>query len=210
MAGRRDALAAAAQFIVGAEQLGRDTAGLVVTVGEISVHPGASNVIPGRARVSVDVRHSEDAVRETTCEALRSLAAGVVAERLLGADASCLSLASAQPPSPELSSMIKNVSVLCGLDWQVVQTTSSVRCSKELSALLKEASVQHVPSVLELPSGAGHDAAALAALTPVAMLFVRCKDGISHHPDESVAEADVLVAIRVLGRFLELLANKHA
>jgi len=212
MAVRRDALAAAAQFIVGAERLGRSTAGLVVTVGEISVEPGASNVIPGRARLSVDVRHPEDAVRESTCEALRSLAAEAGADRLLGIDASYQAFLSSPPPSSELSAMIKNLknlSTLCGLDWQVVQSTSSVQCSKELSALLKEASVLHVPSVLELPSGAGHDAAALAAITPVAMLFVRCKDGISHHPDESVAEADVLVAIRVLVRFLELLAKKH-
>jgi allantoate deiminase len=212
MAARRDALAAAAQFIMGAEKLGRNTAGLVVTVGEISVEPGASNVIPGRARLSVDVRHPEDAVRESTCEALRSLAAEAGADRLLGIDASYQALLSSPPPSSELSAMIKNLknlSTLCGLDWQVVQSTSSVQCSKELSALLKEASVQHVPDVLELPSGAGHDAAALAAITPVAMLFVRCKDGISHHPDEAVAEADVLVAIRVLVRFLELLAKKH-
>jgi allantoate deiminase len=212
MAARRDALAAAAQFIMGAEKLGRNTAGLVVTVGEISVEPGASNVIPGRARLSVDVRHPEDAVRESTCEALRSLAAEAGADRLLGIDASYQALLSSSPPSSELSAMIKNLknlSTLCGLDWQVVQSTSSVQCSKELSALLKEASVQHVPGVLELPSGAGHDAAALVAITPVAMLFVRCKDGISHHPDESVAEADVLVAIRVLVHFLGLLGKKH-
>lgn len=212
MAARRDALAAAAQFIMGAEKLGRNTAGLVVTVGEISVEPGASNVIPGRARLSVDVRHPEDAVRESTCEALRSLAAEAGADRLLGIDASYQALLSSPPPSSELSAMIKNLknlSTLCGLDWQVVQSTSSVQCSKELSALLKEALVQHVPGLLELPSGAGHDAAALAAITPVAMLFVRCKEGISHHPDESVAEADVLVAIRVLVRFLELVAKKH-
>lgn len=214
MAARRDALAAAAQFIVGAEKLGRNTAGLVVTVGEISVEPGASNVIPGRARLSVDVRHPEDAMRESTCEALRSLAAEAGADRLLGIDdARDRALLSSRPPASDLSAMIKNLknlSTLCGLDWQVVQSTSSVQCSKELSALLKEASVQHVPGVLELPSGAGHDAAALAAITPIAMLFVRCKDGISHHPAESVAEADVLVAIGVLGRFLELLVKKHA
>jgi len=209
MAARRDALAAAAHFIVGAERLGRNTAGLVVTVGEISVQPGASNVIPGCARLSVDVRHPEDTVRESSCEALRLLGAEVASERLLGLDESLLR-AIAQSQSPELSATLKGVSIKCGLLWQVVQSTSSVQCSTELTALLKEATVQHVPSVLEIPSGAGHDAAALAAITPVAMLFVRCKDGISHHPDESVAEADVLVAIRVLGRFLELLAKKHA
>ncbi|MDQ3941887.1 MAG: M20/M25/M40 family metallo-hydrolase [Actinomycetota bacterium] len=57
-----------------------------------------------------------------------------------------------------------------------------------------------------LPSGAGHDAAQMAALTPVAMLFVRCKEGISHNPAESVTKEDVGAAIEVMGRFLRLMA----
>jgi len=57
--------------------------------------------------------------------------------------------------------------------------------------------------VHRLPSGAGHDAAQVAALAPVAMLFVRCKGGISHNPAESVAQEDVGAAVEVMGRFLE-------
>ena len=59
----------------------------------------------------------------------------------------------------------------------------------------------------ELPSGAGHDAAAMAAICPVAMLFVRCQGGISHHPDECATEGDVRVAIGVMNEFLALLAQ---
>jgi acetylornithine deacetylase/succinyl-diaminopimelate desuccinylase-like protein len=62
-------------------------------------------------------------------------------------------------------------------------------------------------SVLQLASGAGHDAVTMSTLTEVAMLFVRCKGGISHNPAESVTTDDVAVSIDVLGRFLELLAN---
>jgi allantoate deiminase len=58
-------------------------------------------------------------------------------------------------------------------------------------------------AVHRLPSGAGHDAAQVAELTPVAMLFVRCKGGISHNPAESVAQEDVGVAVEVIGSFLE-------
>ena len=58
-------------------------------------------------------------------------------------------------------------------------------------------------AVHRLPSGAGHDAAQVAALAPVTMLFVRCKEGISHNPAESVAQEDVGVAVEVMGRFLE-------
>ncbi len=59
-----------------------------------------------------------------------------------------------------------------------------------------------------LPSGAGHDAAVLAELTDIAMLFVRCRGGISHNPAESVTQEDVAVAIKVVESFLQLLSEK--
>jgi allantoate deiminase len=58
-----------------------------------------------------------------------------------------------------------------------------------------------------MPSGAGHDAAAVAAIAPIAMLFVRCHDGISHNPAESVQAEDAAVAVEVTSRFLELVAE---
>jgi len=60
-----------------------------------------------------------------------------------------------------------------------------------------------------LSSGAGHDAAVMAGITPVAMLFIRCKGGISHHPDESVNVNDVRVSLEVLNDFLLSLAKSH-
>ena len=60
----------------------------------------------------------------------------------------------------------------------------------------------------QLPSGAGHDAVVMSSLTDVGMLFVRCKGGVSHNPAESVTTEDVAVALDVLSRFLELLAQK--
>jgi len=81
----------------------------------------------------------------------------------------------------------------------------SVRCSPRLTALLKQAVAGRAP---EVPSGAGHDGVYMSEITDVAMLFVRCKGGISHNPAESVTTADVGVALDVLGRFLELLARQ--
>ena len=60
--------------------------------------------------------------------------------------------------------------------------------------------------VRTLTSGAGHDAVAMSAVAPVAVLFVRCAGGISHHPDESVDAPDVAVAIAALGHLLDRLA----
>ena len=59
-----------------------------------------------------------------------------------------------------------------------------------------------------MSSGAGHDGVYMSEITEIGMLFVRCRGGVSHNPAESVEEADVAVAIDVLGRFLELLARK--
>jgi allantoate deiminase len=88
------------------------------------------------------------------------------------------------------------------LEWRRRDDLPSVPMSPRLRALLAEAA----PGAIELGSGAGHDAVTASRLTPeVAMLFVRCKDGISHHPDESVRADDVAVALDVVVRFLRLL-----
>src|SRR6185503_1049652 len=175
---RQDALLAAGRVARDVELVAARFPGLLATAGQMEVPMGASNVVPGCVRMTLDVRHAEDGAREAACELIETTARFVACHRRVE------------------------------LDWHIVQTEPAVRVGAELTGLLKEALALHATQVLELPSGAGHDAAALAAITPVAMLFVRCKDGISHHPDESVAEADVLVAIRVLARFLELLAKK--
>jgi acetylornithine deacetylase/succinyl-diaminopimelate desuccinylase-like protein len=78
-----------------------------------------------------------------------------------------------------------------------------------LAALLAQAVEGFGHSAMKLGSGAGHDAAVMAGITEMAMLFVRCKGGISHNPAESVTEEDVAIAIDVLGKFMELLAESN-
>ncbi len=78
-----------------------------------------------------------------------------------------------------------------------------------LNALLGKAVEDAGLPVHRLPSGAGHDAAQMAALTPIAMLFVRCEDGISHNPAESVKKEDVAAAIEVMNRFLRLMGESE-
>jgi len=90
-----------------------------------------------------------------------------------------------------------------------VQNTPAVPCSRQFSELLKRAARAHQREVLTLPSGAGHDAAIMAKIAPVAMLFVRCKGGLSHHPAESVNARDVQVALAVLRDFVRLVASQH-
>jgi allantoate deiminase len=88
-----------------------------------------------------------------------------------------------------------------GLDtsWRELLDTPAVAMDPGLTGRLRAAAGPGTPV---LASGAGHDAVALAALCPVAMLFVRCRGGISHHPGESVRPADAGRAVAVLDRFL--------
>jgi allantoate deiminase len=172
MNARRDALAAAAEWMLAVESVARRRQGTVATVGRIAVEPDARNVIPGEARMTLDVRHTSNAVRREAIADMRAEAQRIAAAREVE------------------------------LDWDARGETAAVPTSPDLTDLLADA-VQasgHAPE--RLPSGAGHDAVQMAALTDVAMLFVRCEKGISHNPAEAVAEADVAVALDVLERFL--------
>ena len=94
-----------------------------------------------------------------------------------------------------------------GFEWQVGPGTPSVECSTDAHrARCRRRSRRRVHPVVRLPSGAGHDAAMLSTIAPVAMLFVRCAGGVSHNPAESVTVEDVAAAIDATTRFLELVA----
>jgi allantoate deiminase len=177
MAMRRDALAGAAEFILLAETLARRASPLVITVGTLTVSPGAPNVIPGEVTLSLDVRHPRDRVRRAALKSLLIAAKKIARRRELA------------------------------VTWAQTQENGAVECGRELTALLAQ-SVQAVqrrsPALI---SGAGHDAVVMAALVPVAMLFVRCRGGLSHHPDESASPADLAVALRVVEDFIERLAR---
>jgi allantoate deiminase len=175
MALRRDALAAAAEFTLAVESRARATAGLVATVGQLRVEPGASNVIPGRAALSLDVRHHEEEALAGAIGALRADAERIAAAR--GAE----------------------------LRWELVQANQAVPCSPRLTDLLGRAVAARGVAAHYLPSGAGHDAVMMRRLAEPAMLFVRCAGGVSHNPAEAVRADDVGVAIEVLSHFLTLL-----
>jgi allantoate deiminase len=174
---RRDAACGVAELILAAEAAGRGTPGLVATVGRVAVQPGAPNVVPGAAVASLDVRHGDDAVRGPAVRGLRAEAEAIAARR--------------------------------GLDlaWAPRLEAPAVAADGVLTAHLSGAIEAAGLPVTRLTSGAGHDAVALAALTGVGMLFVRCAGGLSHHPDESVDADDVAVALEVLGDTLERLAR---
>lgn len=173
---RHDALCGAAEFVLAAEALAHATPGLVATVGQLEIAASAANVIPGAVGLSLDVRHQHDQTRMAAVVELHTQAAALAARRSVA------------------------------LVWKLVQEHASVPCDTALTELLAGAVAAQGLPVRSLPSGAGHDGAMLAAITPITMLFVRCAGGVSHNPSESVAVADVAVAIDVFGAFLASLA----
>ncbi len=183
MSARRDAVAAAAEWIVAVERTAVDAAGLVATVGRVEATPGAVNVIAGSCVASLDVRHADDAARAAAVARLSARAREIASDR--GLD----------------------------LRWETRLDQASTAMSPALTTLLEQAvasagaPVPRVP-VHHLPSGAGHDAMIMATRMPVAMLFLRSPGGISHHPDEAVREDDVAAALAAGRQFLELLAER--
>lgn len=176
MALRRDAFAGVAEFAVAVEALARGTRGLVATIGSVQVAPGASNVIPSEVLHTLDVRHADDHTRLLALQELERITKRLARAR----DLTC--------------------------DWQATQNDGAVACSPELTKQL-ERSVRAVQGrSLTLVSGAGHDAVVMSRHTPVAMLFVRCRDGLSHHPDEFASPQDIGVALQVMLDFLQKLA----
>ena len=169
---RRDALVAAAMFVVAVEQEARLRPGLVATVGRLLVEPGASNVIPGRVELTLDVRHADDQVR-------------LGAARRLIDDAHVLAEGRG-----------------LAVDVHPISERAAVACSPRITALLRQAIGD---GAVEVASGAGHDGVYVSEIADIGMLFVRCKDGVSHNPAESVTVEDVGVAIDVLGRFIDSL-----
>ena len=142
----------------------------MATVGQVAVTPGAANVIPGQVTMSIDVRHPDDARRAELLAGVREIVAAVAARRGVGAA------------------------------LEVVHDERSVVCDPGVAGQLAAAARSIGLDPPALPSGAGHDAAVLAEHLPMAMLFVRCRDGISHNPAESVYRGRLAAAIAVLVR----------
>jgi len=173
MAMRRDALAAASECFLAVEAAARGRPGVVATVGAVAVRPGAPNSIPGEVAFSIDLRAPEDAARLAAGEAIEGAIAGIGAAR--------------------------------GQDIRVAKThdAPATACAPWLQGQLARAVQGSGVTPFYLPSGAGHDAMAVAALCPVGMLFIRCAGGVSHTPAESISAEDAEMGVRILVSFLQ-------
>jgi len=170
---RRDALAAAAECVLAVERTAQADPELVGTVGRIEARPGAINVIPGEVEFTVDVRAPRDDLRQKA-----------------------------------VSSMLQAIEAIgkargVALKTEKLQENGVASCAPWLMEQMDGAVAAEGLPVRRLTSGAGHDGMAIQAIADIAMLFVRCKGGVSHNPAESISAQDAGTGARVLSRFIE-------
>lgn len=173
---RRDALTGAAQMILAVEAIARQTPGLIATAGQIAVLSCAMGTVPAVAQFMVDLRSPVDRTRRIAFH--------------------------------EIQKQFRDIAKQRQLNVRVHETLGekAAACDQRFIRHLTEAVELVSGSAIGLPCGDGHDASSLAKLCPIGMLLVRCKGGVTHHPDESVKAEDVEVATRVLLQFLQRIA----
>ncbi|WP_258872769.1 allantoate amidohydrolase [Thalassotalea euphylliae] len=179
---RQDSLAAGAEFILAVEQLACSASkashlGQVATVGTVAAKPGATNVIAGFTELSIDIRAQQDDALASLVTDIEQAAYRIAQQRQLD------------------------------IKWQWTHAAPAVQCDEHITQVFARACQQVTGNAPILPSGAGHDAMAIADICPVGMLFIRSPGGISHHPDEAVIDGDVINALAVLYASLGLTAK---
>lgn len=179
---RHDALLGASEVALAIERICRGEHHIIGTVGQLEAFPGAVNIVPGEAHLSLDLRGEFDASRDRVWDAIALEVEGVAGRRGLRWQA------------------------------REIHNAPAVMCAPLLRDVVREGIVAALPPGADEPatifSRAGHDAMAIGAITDVGMLFLRNPDGISHHPDESVSAGDVELGIRALAESVRHLASE--
>ncbi|MDN3494963.1 allantoate amidohydrolase [Planococcus sp. APC 4015] len=169
---RHDALLGASEAALAVERICRAEHHIIGTVGQLEAYPGAVNIVPGEARLSLDLRGEFDGSRDRVWDAISGEISDIMGRRGLRWHA------------------------------REVHSAPAVFCAPLLQDVVREGILSTLEPGADAPptifSRAGHDGMAIGALTDVGMLFLRNPDGISHHPDEAVSARDVSLGIRAL------------
>ena len=178
---RSDALCSAAECLTGIEAFAlQQKHRLVATVGTLQVVHAASNVIPGQVIFSIDIRSADGLYLDEAVKEIKMICENIALKRMV----SC--------------------------EWKLIQETAPVLTDAHLNACMKDAIISLDIPVVELMSGAGHDAVPVAQVAPVSMMFIRCYKGISHHPQEHAEVGDIAAALSVSDRFMENLIHHYS
>jgi N-carbamoyl-L-amino-acid hydrolase len=179
MPGRKDALTAAAELILALESSARNTGAIdtVGTVGVCEVFPGAVNSIPSVVRLETDIRDTDRARRDSVLDALK---------------VACIDVAQRRGVT---------------IRTELVNADPPTTCDVAILAALKASAVEAGRSYKRMVARAYHDSSFVACIAPVAMLFIPCRDGVSHRPDEYASPEWIAAGVGVLARTLARLAG---
>jgi ureidoglycolate amidohydrolase len=176
---RHDALCAASELILALEKAARNSGAsdTVATVGMCDVFPGAVNSIPSRVRLSVDIRDTDLHRRDGVMRVLNETCSRVAAER--------------------------GVSI----HSELVNADAPVECAPVVIEALSKACGKHSVKFISMVSRAYHDSLFISRIAPTAMLFIPCRNGYSHRPDEYADPDDIARGALVLAEALAALSE---
>jgi N-carbamoyl-L-amino-acid hydrolase len=179
MPDRRDALCAASELVLAIENAARSTGAIdtVATVGICEVFPGAVNSIPSRVRLSADIRDTDLKRRDSVMQAVESAGRTIAANRQVSIH---IDLLNADAPAD---------------------------CAPVVIDALSEACRKHTLSFLPMVSRAYHDSLFMSRIAPTGMLFIPCRNGYSHRPDEYASLEDIVSGTLVLAETLAALSG---
>lgn len=180
MRGRTDALCAASELVLAVERAAHDVGEAVATVGRLDVEPNQTNSVPGRVMLRVDIRSVDDDRIVRIEDRIRAAAAQTAVAR--GTTAAI----------------------------RLIEVRAAAPMADALRALVRRACERLAPAVLDVPSGAGHDAMCLARIVPAAMLFVPSIGGHSHVAAEKTAPEDLELGVEALAAALLEASREHS
>jgi ureidoglycolate amidohydrolase len=179
MPDRRDALCAAAELILAIEHAARNSGAIdsVATVGMCDVFPGAVNSVPARVRLSVDIRDTDLQRRDGVIASLKKACEAVAAKRQVSVES------------------------------ELLNADAPAECDSAVIQALREGCEKHSCPFLPMTSRAYHDSLFMSRIAPTAMLFIPCRNGYSHRPDEYASPDDIARGTLVLAEALATLAG---
>ena len=180
MPDRKDALCAAAELILSIERhtLATGAIDTVATVGTCDVHPGAVNSVPSRVILQLDIRDTDPTRRESVMQAVRR----------------------------DIGELRQRRSVI--ITEQLINADAPAQSSPHIVELLEGVCAAYGISPKKMVSRAYHDSLFMARIAPIAMLFIPCRNGVSHRPDEYATPADTTLGVQVLASVLAKLASE--
>jgi ureidoglycolate amidohydrolase len=179
MQGRADALCAASELVLAVEHAARSSGAVdtVATVGVCEVFPGAVNSIPSRVKMTLDIRDTDLARRESVMKEIERASQDICAQR--------------------------HVSI----QWELLNADAPANCAAEVRGALSDSCRDHGLPFLEMVSRAYHDSLFISRIAPTGMLFIPCRNGYSHRPDEYASPEDISRGALVLAEALAKLSS---